>query len=87
MWVMELAIVGTLVEVEDEVEEEFWFTDAMEAKLWYHEQRSKTKRNWSKRKTERDFDNFIKWLNQLYHWILLCLYTKTKERERERERA
>jgi len=45
--------------VEDEVEEEFGFIDAMEVKLWYHEQRSKTKRNWSKRKTERDFDNFI----------------------------
>ena len=30
---MELAIVGTLVEVEDEVEEEFGFIDAMEAKL------------------------------------------------------
>ena len=43
---MELAIVGTVVEVEDEVEDEFGVTDAMEAKLWYHEQRSK--KNWEK---------------------------------------
>ena len=44
MWVMGLAIVGTVVEVEDEIEDEFVVTDAMEAKLWYHEQRNKENR-------------------------------------------
>lgn len=34
MCAMELAIVGTIVEVE----EEFGFAEAMEARIWYHEE-------------------------------------------------
>ena len=39
MWVMELDIIGIVVE------DEFGVTDTMVAKLWYHEQTRKTERN------------------------------------------
>lgn len=38
MWVIELAIAGGVVGVDDEVDDGFAFTNAMEAKLWYHEE-------------------------------------------------
>ena len=42
MWVMGLTIVGIVVEVEDEIEDEFVVTDAMEARAlipWTKKQR------------------------------------------------
>ena len=89
MWIVELAIVGTVVELEDEVEDEFGVTDAMEAKLWYHEQRSKekkkTERNWLRGKKEKEFYYFCNMTNSVTSLSSAMLIYIIIERERERE--